>query len=51
VKRLCQLAERSRSGCYAWRDRPASDRDVADAELLEEIRAEIRAIHADSRGT
>ena len=47
VKRLCELAECSRSGYYAWRDRPASERDVADAELLEQI----RGIHADSRGT
>jgi putative transposase len=47
VKRLCELTECSRSGYYAWRNRPASAREVADAELLEEI----RTLHADSRGT
>ena len=44
VKRLCELAEVSRQGYYAWRTRPASARAIADAELLEEI----RRIHLDS---
>ena len=47
VKRLCELVEVSRSGFYAWRDRPLSDRAVDDAELV----VEIRAIHERSRGT
>jgi hypothetical protein len=34
VKRLCELALVSRSGCYAWRDRPASAREVADGYLV-----------------
>jgi transposase InsO family protein len=47
VKRLCEAVGVSRQGYYAWRDRPASPRAVADAELLEEI----RRIHTDSRCT
>ena len=47
VKRLCRLAEVSRSGFYAWSGREPSARAVADAGLLEDI----RAIHADSRRT
>ena len=33
VKRLCELAEVSRAGYYAWRNRPASARELADADL------------------
>jgi transposase InsO family protein len=47
VKRLCEAVDVSRQGYYAWRNRPASPRAVADAELLEEI----RPIHTDSRCT
>lgn len=47
VKRLCELVEVSRSGFYAWRDRPPSQRSNVDAELL----VEVRAIHERSRGT
>jgi putative transposase len=47
VKRLCELVEVSRSGYYAWRDRPASAREIADGELLEVI----GEIHERSRGT
>jgi transposase InsO family protein len=47
VKRLCELVEVSRSGFYAWRDRPASRHEAGDVELL----VEIRAIHERSRGT
>ena len=47
VKRLCALADVSRSGFYAWRDRPACRRDVDDQELL----AAICQIHERSRGT
>jgi transposase InsO family protein len=45
VKRLCALVEVSTSGYYAWKTRPLSVRAIADAELLEEI----RAIHVESR--
>jgi putative transposase len=47
VKRLCELAEVSRQGYYAWRCRPASLRAIADDELL----VEIRRIHLESRCT
>jgi putative transposase len=47
VKRLCELVEVSRSGYYAWRDRPVSPRAQIDAELL----VEIEAIHERSRRT
>ena len=47
VKRLCELVEVSRSGFYAWRERPASPRQVADDELG----VVIREIHERSRGT
>lgn len=47
VKRLCALVEVSRSGFYAWRDRPTSRRDLDDQELV----VEIRVIHERSRGT
>lgn len=47
VKRLCRLAEVSRSGFYAWRTRPPSRRSVRDGELV----AAITTIHAESRRT
>jgi transposase InsO family protein len=47
VKRLCALVEVSRSGFYAWRDRPSSPRQQADDELM----VEIRTVHERSRGT
>ena len=47
VKRLCELVECSRSGFYAWRNRPLSDRYLADAELANEI----YNIHVASRRT
>ncbi len=47
VKRLCRLVEVSRSGYYAWRKRPPSERAVANAELLPVI----EQIHKDSRHT
>ena len=34
---LCQVLEVSRSGYYAWRDRPKSPRAVGDEELLKKI--------------
>ena len=37
VTRLCAALAVSRSGYYAWRDRPASARTVADQRLLPEL--------------
>jgi len=37
VKRLCELVECSRSGFYGWRDRPLSDRYLADVDLANDI--------------
>ncbi len=37
VKRLCRLAEVSRSGYYAWVPRPLSERFVDDAFLTNKI--------------
>ena len=47
VKRLCELAECSRSGFYAWRDRPLSQHYLADVDLA----AEIFEIHEASQRT
>jgi putative transposase len=47
VSLLCSVLGVSRAGYYAWKDRPRSERARCDDELLEQI----RAIHAESRGT
>jgi putative transposase len=47
VKMMCRLLGVSRSGYYAWRSRPPSARQIADAELT---RAIVR-VHEASRGT
>lgn len=47
VTTLCRTLGVSRSGYYAWRDRPASARATADAALS----VQIRTIHQRSRGT
>jgi transposase InsO family protein len=39
VRLLCELLEVSRSGFYAWVDRPAPPKTTADARLVVEIRA------------
>ena len=44
---MCQILQVSRSGYYAWVDRPPSDRQKRRDELVEQI----RAAHADSAGT
>lgn len=41
----CQVLEVSRSGYYAWRDRPAGAR----RERREELAAKVHAVHAQSR--
>ena len=47
VKRLCALVECSRSGFYAWRDRPLSQHYLDDVDLA----AEIYEIHHASQRT
>ena len=44
---MCQVLNVTRSGYYAWRDRPASNRERRRAELVEQI----RTVFDDSRGT
>lgn len=44
---MCRVLAVSRSGYYAWAARPPSERAVANAALVEEI----RRVHADSDGT
>ena len=47
VNRLCQALGVSRSGYYAWRERPASQREMANQALLHKI----KAVHAESEET
>lgn len=47
ISKLCSLMEISKSGFYAWRNRPPSPRDQSDAELSKVI----LEIHAASRRT
>jgi putative transposase len=47
VPLMCRILGVSRSGYYAWRDRPPSRRFKADAALTERI----KVIHERSRGT
>ncbi len=47
VELLCQHLGVSRSGFYAWSQRPESVRQQADKELAEEV----AQVHRDSRGT
>ena len=44
---MCRVLGVSRSGFYAWKQRPVSARAVANRELM----GEIRRVHADSDGT
>jgi len=46
VEVLCEVLDVSRSGFYAWRDRPASARSVDDAQLV----VDIKAAHKAGRG-
>jgi transposase InsO family protein len=47
VKLMCQVLNVTRSGYYAWRDRPISPRQRRRTELLEQI----RTVHEHSRAT
>src|SRR5687768_1008550 len=44
---MCRLYGVTRAGYYAWRSRERSERERQDEALA----AEIRAVHAESRGT
>jgi putative transposase len=44
---MCRLLQVSRSGYYAWRDRPTSQREVSNEGLLNVI----KGVHELSRGT
>ena len=46
VTLMCRVLAVSRSGYYAWRERPPSAREMANQQLLEKI----KAIHKKSRG-
>jgi len=39
VTRMCKVLEVSRSGYYAWRGRPASEREMANQALYKQIKA------------
>jgi putative transposase len=39
VSRMCKVLDVSRSGYYAWRGRPPSEREMANQELYKEIKA------------
>jgi putative transposase len=47
ISLLCRVLGVSRSGFHAWQRRPPSDRELADAWLVERI----RGIHTESRQT
>ena len=47
VHLMCQVLEVSRSGYYAWRDRPVSARAAQRQAVIEQI----RGVYDDSRGT
>lgn len=44
---MCRVLEVSRSGYYAWRKRPTSERKMADQALTEQI----KGVHSRSQGT
>lgn len=47
ITRMCQVLEVSRSGYYGWRRRPASEREMANHALYQEI----QAVYESSHGT
>ena len=46
IRMMCRVLKVSKSGYYAWRDRPESNRAKTDRELTQVI----RRLHADSQG-
>ena len=47
VRRMCAVLEVSRSGYYAWRGRPPSEREMANRELYKKI----KAVYDENHGT
>lgn len=47
VAAICRVLRVSRTGYYAWRDRPAAAQTVRRGRLL----GAIREVHAESRGS
>lgn len=47
MSRMCQVLKVSRSGYYAWRGRPPSEREMANQALYKEI----KAVYDESHGT
>jgi len=47
VSRMCEMLDVSRSGYYAWRGRPPSNREMANQELY----TKIKAVYHESEGT
>ena len=47
VSRMCKVLDVSRSGYYAWRGRPPSEREMANRELYKKI----KAVYDKSHGT
>jgi transposase InsO family protein len=47
VSRMCKVLGVSRSGYYAWRDRPPSEREMANRRLYEKI----ERVYNESGGT
>jgi len=45
VTRMCKVLEVSRSGYYAWRGRPASEREMANQALYKQIKAIYDKMH------
>lgn len=45
IQRMCQILGGGRSGYYAWRSRPASQRTQADEALWVKIQQEHRISH------
>jgi len=39
IRRMCKVLDVSRSGYYAWRGRPASEREMANQELYKKVKA------------
>jgi transposase InsO family protein len=46
IVRMCEVLEVSRSGYYAWRDRPPSAREMANQALYKQI----EQVYTDSHG-
>ena len=48
VKRMCKVLDVSRSGYYAWRGRPPSEREMANRALYKKIK-EVYTMRATGR--